>query len=64
MYNDEKNPYYDELIKNVWWFSEINRLVKEYNIYDLFINNFGVAYRDNKQMLVILDSGISDEVDD
>ena len=64
MYHDKKNPYYDELIKNVWWFSEINRLVKEYNIYDLFINNFGVAYRDNKPMLVILDSGINDEVDD
>lgn len=58
---DRDRKDYDELIKNNWWFSEIKRLVDEYKIYDLFINNFGVAYRNNEPVLVILDSGINDE---
>lgn len=60
-YSHNHRTDYDEIIKNNWWFSEIKRLVKTYNIHDLYINNFGIAYRNNKPILVILDSGISGE---
>jgi hypothetical protein len=54
---------YEDVIKNNWWFSEIKRLVTEFNVYDLYIDNFGIAYRDNKPTLVILDSGIEEEIE-
>jgi hypothetical protein len=64
MYRDKVNPYYEALIENIWWFGEIRRLVNEYKIYDLFMNNFGVAYRNGEPTLVILDSGINTEQED
>ena len=64
MYRDKVNSYYEALIENIWWFGEIRRLVNEYKIYDLFMNNFGVAYRNGEPTLVILDSGISTEQED
>jgi hypothetical protein len=60
-YSHNHRMDYDEIIKNNWWFSEIKRLVKDYNIHDLYINNFGIAYRNNEPTLVILDSGVNRE---
>lgn len=54
---------WEKIINDSWWFTEIRRLVNEHKIYDLFMNNFGVTYRNNEPVLVILDSGINDEED-
>jgi hypothetical protein len=58
-YSHKVRKDYDELIDNNWWFSEIRRIVKKYGIHDLYINNFGLAYRNSKPILVILDSGVN-----
>ena len=58
-YSHKVRKDYDELIDNNWWFSEIRRIVKKYGIHDLHIDNFGLAYRNSKPILVILDSGVN-----
>ena len=60
-YSRKPREDYDDIIENNWWFSEIKRLVKKYNIHDLHMDNFGITYRNNEPTLVILDSGISGE---
>jgi hypothetical protein len=60
-YSREVREEYERIIKNNWWFSEIRRLVNNYKIHDLYMGNFGITYRNNEPILVILDSGISGE---
>lgn len=58
----EINPKFEYLIKHNQWFQNIYNYIRmTYNhITDLSLNNFGIALRNKKPFIVILDSGIDD----
>ena len=52
------DPEIERFIKGNKWLSEIERLVRDYGVCDIFkVENFGVVNRDGKPMMVILDYG-------
>ena len=61
---DGTNKYYLNLIQKDGWFKELYNLIKKYNLepLDIDLKNLGIALRNGIPTIVILDSGLNNEV--
>lgn len=64
--DDGVNQYYLNLLKQDGWFKELYKLIKKYHLepLDIDLRNLGIALRNGIPTIVILDSGLNNEVCD
>ena len=62
--DDNVNLFYQHLIGEEGWFRELYKLIREYHLepLDIDLRNLGIALRNGIPTIVILDSGLNNEV--
>jgi hypothetical protein len=59
----DSSKYYDSIIKNFDWLTNLVKAVKKTKLCDINkMNNYGIVNRNGKEELVLLDSGFTRDV--
>ena len=60
--SDEVDDEFEKVIDESWWLTDLRRLMVTFGLKDISLANFGIVRRDGEEMLVVLDSGMDEDV--